>query len=417
MKRRRVVVTGLGVILPGAKGKEEFYRVLTGTKSYIRRLTRFDCTGFPSQIAAEIDGFDPGDYMDAHLARKLDRGTQYCLAASRMALHDADLGNGNLDRRTAGAVIGVAAGGYAFLEHYLATLKSQEWWTYPANFYTAMSSSNDGGMIAKELGLRGPCYTVSTGCTSGTEAIGYALQLLRSGKVDVMLAGGAEASLAPVTYGCFILIKAMSRRNADPEKACRPFDKDRDGFIMGEGSAVVVLEEMERARRRNARIYCEVAGYGTTLNAFHITGAPTTGRESALAVKKALADGGVRPDEVGYISAHGSSTWINEIAETNAFKEAFGEHAYRLAVSSTKPMTGHPMGAAGGAQAAQIALSFERDFLPPTLNLDAPSPECDLDCIPHRFRRARCRAMLQNTNGFSGKNAAVVYRRVPEFMS
>lgn len=413
MKKRRVVITGLGVIAAcGGIGKEAFYKALTGKKSYVGPLTRFDCSTFPSKIAAEVKDFDPVEFMPRSLAEKLDRGTQFAIAVALMAVHDADL---RIDPATAsrtGISVGFAAGGYEFLERHFAFLKEHEWEKVPTNYLHAMSSSNNGGMVANVLKTRGPSYTISTGCTSGTEAIGHALRLIRRGDVDIMVAGGADAPIVPVTFGCFTTIKAMSTHNDEPERASRPFDKCRDGFVMSEGGALVVMEELEHAKKRNARIYCEVAGYGTTLNAYHITGAPTTGEDSARAMKLALADGAVYPDEVEYLSVHGSSTWLNEIAETNAAKTVFGKHARHLSMSSNKSIIGHPMGAAGGTQAAQIALSFERDFLSPTLNLDEPSPECDLDCIPWNFRRQRCDVMMHNSNGFSGKNAAVVYRRV-----
>jgi 3-oxoacyl-[acyl-carrier-protein] synthase II len=408
---RRVVVTGIGSIAPCGIGKEALLAAMRGSRSFIRRITRFDASTYNSRIAGEVDGFDPCSYMDRRDAERMDRGTQFAVAASREAMEDAGLSLKDVNPMRAGVSIGVAAGCMELCEDHLIRSGRGETNVFRPYFYKTIAAMVASAIVAKLIGLRGCIACITTGCTSGTDSIGYAFQLIRAGRADVMIAGGTDAPIAPLTFGCFTVIRAMSMRNDDPERSSRPFDKDRDGFVMGEGAGVLVLEELGHALRRRARIYMEVAGYGTTLNAYHMTAPKPEGEEMTRAIRIALDDAGVQLEEIDYVSAHGSSTPLNEIAETKALKSAFGDHAYRFCVSSLKSIIGHTFGAAGGHQAAAAALTFAHDLIPPTVNLDYPDPACDLDCVPWTPRRQRIRAMLHNACGFCGKNSSLVYRR------
>lgn len=412
MRGRRVVVTGIGCIAPCGIGKDALLAAMRGSRSFIRRVTRFDASPYASQVAGEVDGFVPADAMDRRDAERLSRASQFAVAAAREAVADAGLLWGAVDPARIGVSVGIASGGLDFFEahHELALTGAPR--VFGSHYYPALGAMSPSAAVARLLGTRGATLGVSTGCTAGVEAIGYSFRQIRTGRADVMIAGGSDAPLTPLIFSSFTLIKALStHRNDKPEEASRPFDKHRDGFVMGEGGGMIVLEDLDHALRRGARVYMEVAGYGTTLNAHHMTAPLPEGVETARAITLALKDGGVPPEEVDYISAHGSSTRLNEEAETRAFKIAFGEQARRLCVSSLKSMLGHPFGAAGGHQAAAAALTFAHDLIPPTVNLDTPDPECDLDNVPWESRRMRVRAMVQNSCGFSGKNAALVYRR------
>jgi 3-oxoacyl-[acyl-carrier-protein] synthase II len=411
VQHRRVVVTGIGSIAPCGIGKGALLAAMRGSRSFVRRITRFDASTFPSRIAAEVPNFDPAVCMDRRDAARLDRGTQYAIAAARESLEDAGLPPGHAERSRIGVSIGVAAGSMEFFEGHLFRSGHGETGVFHPHFYAGVAASASSAVVARMLGLHGLVTCISTGCTTGTDSVGYAFRQIRSGRADVMVAGGTDASISPLTFGSFTIVRAMSTRNDAPERASRPFDRGRDGFVMGEGAGVVVLEERDHALRRGARICMEVAGYGTTLNAYHMTAPRPDGSEMARAIRIALDDAAVRPEEIDYVSAHGSSTPLNEPAETKALKVAFGGHAHRLCVSSLKSMVGHTFGGAGGHQAVAAALTFVHDLIPPTVNLDEPDPACDLDCVPWTPRRMAIRAMLQNSCGFSGKNAALVYRR------
>ena len=406
---RRVVVTGLGSVAPCGIGKRSLLDAMASSRSHIRRLTRFDAAAFTSRIAGEVDGFDPapgGDPADA------DRGVRFALAASREALDDAGLFDDRRDGSRIDTVLGAAAGCVEYYEDRLFRTARNDAAAFQPGFYGSITAATASVAVARRLGLTGRSICLSTSCVSGTDAVGFAFHRIRSGRADVVLAGGADAPIAPVTFGCFTVIRAMSTRNDAPERASRPFDRDRDGFVLSEGAAAVVLEELEHARRRGARIYMEVAGYGTTLNAHHMTAPLPDGSEMARAIALALRDGRTAPDAIDYVSAHGSSTPLNEVAETRALKASLGPQARRCCVSSLKSMLGHTFGAAGAHQAVAAALMFEHDLVPPTVNLDQADPDCDLDCVPRTPRRMHIRAMLQNACGFCGKNSAVVYRRL-----
>ncbi len=408
---RRVVITGLGAVTPIGTGADGLWAGLAARASAVRHITRFDPAPFRSRIAAEIPDFRPQDHLDAKRAKRLDRFSQLAVTSARFALADAELDPAREDGDRAGAMMGSALGGVAFAESQVERFRVEG----PRGLDPALALAVFPGAascnIAIEFGFTGPNSTNAMSCASGTIAVGEALQAIRADRADVMLAGGAEAPLAPMTYAAFSVIRAMSTRNDDPTHASRPFDAARDGFVMGEGAAVLVLEERERALARGAKIYAELVGYAFTNDAYHMTAPRPDGRQAARAMRLALADGGVGPTEVGYINAHGSSTPLNDATETTAIKQVFGEHAYRLTVSGTKGYYGHALGASGAIEAGICALAMQRGWLPPTLNLERPDPACDLDCLPGDGRAAAPEIVLSNSFGFGGINASLVLRR------
>jgi 3-oxoacyl-[acyl-carrier-protein] synthase II len=374
-------------------------------------ITRFDPTPFRSHIAAEIPDFAPDDHLSAKELRRLDRFSQLGLAAARLALHDAGLRPDQEDRDRIGVMMGSALGGVAHAELQAAAFQRAGLRAVDANLALTVFGGAVSCNIAIAFGLTGPNSTNAMSCASGTVAVGDAFRAIRLGDADVMLGGGAEAPLAPLCFGAFAIIRAMSSRNDDPATASRPFDRERDGFVMGEGAAVLVLEARDRAVARGARIYAEVMGYGLTSDAHHMTAPKPGGREAARAMSLALADARLEPTEVGYVNAHGSSTPLNDTTETAALKTVFGAHAHRLAVSGTKGYYGHPLGASGAIEAAITALSLARGWLPPTLNLREPDPDCDLDYLPGEGRTAGVACALSNSFGFGGVNASLALAR------
>ena len=408
---RRVVITGVGAVTPIGTAAEGLWSGLAARASAVRQITRFDPTPFRSRIAAEIPDFRPQDHLDAKRAKRLDRFSQLAVTSARFALADAELDLAREDRDQVGAMMGSALGGVAFAESQVASFSTEG----PRGLDPALALAVFPGAascnIAIEFGFTGPNSTNAMSCASGTIAVGEAFHAIRAGHAEVMLAGGAEAPLAPMTYAAFSIIRAMSTRNDDPAHASRPFDEDRDGFVMGEGAAVLVLEEWSRAVARGAKIYAELAGFGFTNDAYHMTAPRPDGRQAARAMQLALADAHVEPSDVGYINAHGSSTPLNDSTETAAIKQVFGDHAYRLSVSGTKGYYGHALGASGAIEAAICALAMERCWLPPTINLERPDPACDLDCLRGDGRAASPDVILTNSFGFGGINAAVVLRR------
>jgi 3-oxoacyl-[acyl-carrier-protein] synthase II len=409
--QRRVAITGIGIVCPIGISREGLWNGLRAGRSAVRTITRFDPGMFRSQNAAEIDDFQPADFLEAKRAKRLDRFGHLAVASARLALDDAALDLAGEDRERVGSMMGSALGGVAYAESqmhvfYERGLKSID----PAlalMVFAGAASCN----IAIELGIQGPNSTNAMSCASGTIAIGQGFREIREGYADVMLCGAAEAPLAPLTFGAFAIIRAMSTRNDDPARASRPFDRDRDGFVMGEGSAVLVLEEYERARARGAHIYAELVGFGNSNDAHHMTAPRPDGSQAARSMRRALDDAHVAPSEVGYVNAHGSSTPLNDPTETLALKHVFGEHARQLQVSSTKGYYGHALGASGAFEAAICALALERRWLPPTVNLERPDESCDLDYIPHTGREADVEYVLSNSFGFGGINAALVFRR------
>jgi 3-oxoacyl-[acyl-carrier-protein] synthase II len=408
---RRVVVTGIGAVTPIGVGTEGLWAGLRARRSAVRTLTRFDPTPFRSRIAAEINDFDPVDYLGARRAKRLDRCSQLSLAAGRMAIEDAGLDLAALDRDRIGAMMGSALGGVSLAEEQHVRFMSGGIKNVDPGValtvFTGASSCN----LAIDFGLTGPNVTNGMSCASGAIAIGEAFRTIQRDEADVMLAGGAEAPLAPLTFGAFALIRAMSTRNDDPVTASRPFDRDRDGFVMGEGAAVLVLEERSRAVARGAPIYAEVVGYGLTNDAYHMAAPLPGGRQAARAIELALRTAHVSPGEIQYVNAHGSSTPLNDSTETLAIKAVFGDRAGRLTISGTKGYYGHALGASGAIETVICALASARRWLPPTVNLVAPDPACDLDYLPGEGREADPEFLLTNSFGFGGINAALVLRR------
>jgi len=377
----------------------------------VQTLTRFDPSPFRSHIAAEIPDFRPQDHLDAKRAKRLDRFSQLAVTSARLALTDAELAAGREDPDRIGAMMGSALGGVAFAEQQVPKFLAEGPRGLDASLALAVFPGAASCNIAIEFGFTGPNATNAMSCASGTIAVGEAFHVVRDGRADVMLAGGAEAPLAPLTFAAFSNIRAMSTRNDDPGTASRPFDAGRDGFVMGEGAAVLVLEERERAVARGAKVYAEIVGHAYNNDAYHMTAPRPDGRQAARAMRLALEDAGVAPHEVGYVNAHGSSTPLNDSTETTAIKQVFGEHAYRLAVSGTKGYYGHALGASGAIEAAICALALARGWLPPTINLQQPDPACDLDCLPREGRPARPEVVVTNSFGFGGINATLVLRR------
>jgi 3-oxoacyl-[acyl-carrier-protein] synthase II len=408
---RRAVITGVGAVTPIGTGAEGLWAGLAARVSAVRTITRFDPTPFRSKIAAEIPDFRPYDHLDAKRAKRLDRFSQLAVTSARFALADAALDPRRENGDRVGAMMGSALGGVAFAEAQVERFRAEG----PRGLDPALALAVFAGAascnIAIEFGFTGPNSTNAMSCASGTIAVGDAFHAIRAGRADVMLAGGAEAPLAPMTYAAFSVIRAMSTRNDDPAHASRPFDEERDGFVMGEGAAVLVLEERERALARGAKIYAELVGYAFTNDAYHMTAPRPDGRQAARAMELALADAHVAPAEMGYINAHASATPLNDATETTAIKRVFGDHAYRLSVSGTKGYYGHALGASGAIEAAICALALERRWLPPTLNLEHPDPACDLDCLPGDGRAEAPELVLTNSFGFGGINASLVLRR------
>ena len=408
---RRVVITGVGAVTPIGTAADGLWQGLVARRSAVREITRFDPTPFKSRIAAEIPDFRPQDHLDAKRSKRLDRFSQLAVTSARLALADAALQPEREDVDRVGTMMGSALGGVAFAESQVDDFRREGPRGLNPSLALAVFPGAASCNIAIEFGFTGPNSTNAMSCASGTIAVGDAFHVIRDGRADVMLAGGAEAPLAPMTFAAFSVIRAMSTRNDDPPHASRPFDQARDGFVMGEGAAVLVLEERGRALARGARIYAELIGYAFTNDAYHMTAPRPDGRQAARAIRLALADAGVAPGEVGYVNAHGSSTPLNDTTETAAIKQVFGDHAYRLTVSGTKGYYGHALGASGAIEAAICALAMERRWLPPTINLERPDPACDLDCLPHEGRAAAPEVVVSNSFGFGGINASLVLRR------
>jgi 3-oxoacyl-[acyl-carrier-protein] synthase II len=408
---RRVVLTGLGALTPVGNTTEEFWSALKQARSGIGLITRFDPAGFPTRIAGEVRNFDEGQYIDKKEARRLDPYLKYAIATSVMAVEDAALDPGKVDATRFGVLIGSGIGGITTLIEG-EEIRRTKGFDRVSPFVVPMLIINmASGLVSMRFGAKGPNSSVVTACATGNHAIGDAFKIIERGDADVMIAGGAEAMIVPLTIAGFCSMKAMSTRNDEPEKASRPFDAGRDGFVCGEGAGVVVLEALEHAVHRDARIYAEIVGYGMTSDAHHMTAPDPDGDGATRAMQLALADGDIDPDAVGYINAHGTSTPYNDKFETIAIKRAFGEHARRLAVSSTKSMTGHLLGAAGGVEAIATALALHHGLLPPTINYETPDPDCDLDYVPNQARKVDVEYALSNAFGFGGTNATLAFRR------
>ena len=411
MEARRVVLTGLGALTPIGNTAEELWIGLTQGRSGIGPITKFDATGYDTRIAGEIKNFDPLKFVDKKEARRLDPYLQYAIASSVMAVGDAGFDPARVDGERFGVLIGSGIGGITTLldgEKVRETKGPDR----VSPFVIPMLIINmASGLVSMRFGAKGPNSSVVTACATGNHAIGDAFRIIQRDEADVMIAGGAEAIIVPLTIAGFCAMKAMSTRNDDPQKASRPFDAGRDGFVCGEGAGIVVLESHEHAVRRDARIYAEIIGYGMTSDAHHMTAPDPDGDGAARAMQLALRDGDVDPGSVGYINAHGTSTPYNDKFETIAIKRVFGDHARKLAVSSTKSMTGHLLGAAGGIEAIATVLALHRGTLPPTMNYETPDPDCDLDYIPNQARKQEVEVALSNAFGFGGTNATLAFRK------
>ena len=411
VEKTRVVITGLGAVTPVGNTAEEFWGSLTQGKSGIGPITRFDSAGFPTRIAGEVKGFDALKYVDKKDDRKLDLYLKYALACAVMAVEDAALDPAKEDGDRFGVLVGSGIGGISTLLESHKILLDKGLDRVSPFFIPMLIINMASGLISMRFGARGPNSSVVTACATGNHAIGDATRIIQRGDADVMIAGGAEAIIIPLTIAGFCQMKAMSTRNDEPTKASRPFDAERDGFVCGEGGGLVILESLEHARRRDARIYAEVVGYGMTSDAHHMTAPDPEGDGAARAMAAALRDGGIEPSTVGYINAHGTSTPYNDKFETLAIKRVFGEHAKRVPVSSTKSMTGHLLGAAGGIEAIATTLAIHHGVLPPTINYEKPDPECDLDYVPNQARKQDVEVALSNAFGFGGTNATLAFRK------
>lgn len=412
--KKRVVVTGMGVVSPVGIGKEKFWQSLIEGKSGINLITRFDASELPTRIAGEVQDFDPHDFIDKKEARRMDRFTQLAIAAADLAMADADLQPDQIDPFRAGVLLGTGVGGIETIEQQSIVMQTKGPGRITPFFVPMMIANIAGANIAIKHSLRGPNVTAVTACASSTNSVGDAFRIIQRGEADVMVTGGSEAPVIKLAMAGFCSMKAMSTRNDEPQKASRPFDTGRDGFIMGEGAGILVLESLEHALARGAKIYAEVSGYGMTCDAYHITAPDPAGMGAAMAMDLCLKDAGMKPQEIDYVNAHGTSTPLGDIAETQAIKKIFGEHAPKLAVSSTKSMTGHLLGAAGGIEAIICALSMERGVIPPTINLVDPDPECDLDYVPNKAVKREVKAAISNSFGFGGHNATILLRRFAE---
>ncbi len=406
-----MVVTGVGLVSPLGIGTEETWKGLLAGRSGAAPITLFDASQHSTRFACEVKGFDPLVWLEKKDVKKIDRFIQFAVAAADLAMKDASFAVDPASAGRVGVFIGSGIGGFATIEReHEALLKGGPRRISP--FFIPASIINlASGWVSIRTGAKGPNSATATACASGAHAVGDSFRLIQYGEADAMIAGGSEAAITPLGVGGFCSMRALSTRNDAPEKASRPFDKDRDGFVIGEGAGIVVLEELEHARRRNARIYAEIVGYGTSGDAYHIS-APSEDGDGAVRVMRAtLEDAGVEPSVVDYINVHGTSTPRGDVVETIATKTVFGEHARRLALSSTKSMTGHLLGASGGLEAGITVLALQQQILPPTINHDNPDPECDLDCVPNQARKAELRYAISNSFGFGGTNGALLFKR------
>jgi len=409
--KKRVVITGMGAITPLGNTVADYWNALLEGKSGITKVTAFDASDYATQIAGEVKGFEPGNYMDKKEARRMDRCTQFAVACTRMAIDDAKLDLGSIDRDRAGTIIGTGIGGMETLHDQYKVLFEKGPNRISPFFVPMMIANMASGLTSITFGLQGPCLTVVTACATGTNSIGEALRIIQHGDADIMVCGGTEATISPAALAGFCSMKALSTRNDDPEKASRPFEAGRDGFVMGEGCGVIILEELEHAKARGAKIYAELAGYGTNADAYHITAPAPEGVQQAKVMALAIKDAGLTPADVDYINAHGTSTPLNDKNETLAIKALFGDRAKKLAISSTKSMTGHLLGAAGGIEAIACALTVHNDIIHPTANYETPEPELDLDYVPNKARKQVVNVAISNSFGFGGHNATILVKK------
>jgi len=411
MLKHRAVITGMGVVSPVGNHLDEFWNSLIEGKSGIGLLTRFDTADLPTKVAAEVKNFEPTDWINKKESRHMDRFAQFALAAAKMALQDSGLDLDKVDKERAGAVMGCGIGGVITFEEQKEVLMAKGSGRITPFFVPMLISNMAAAHLSITFGLQGSSLTIATACASATNAIGEALRIIQRGEADVVFCGGTEAPITSLAFAGFCAAKTMSTEKEHPEQASRPFDKRRSGFVMGEGAGVLVLESLEHAQARGAHIYAELAGYGSTSDAYHITTPIPGGAGAVRAMRLALEDAGVNTEDVDYINAHGTSTGPNDVTETAAIKTLFGSYASKLAISSTKSMTGHLMGAAGAIEAIICAMSIERGAIPPTTNYGEPDPECDLDYVPNIARQQEVKVAMSNSLGFGGHNATVVLKK------
>jgi 3-oxoacyl-[acyl-carrier-protein] synthase II len=407
---KRVVITGMGIISPLGIGVEKNWEAICQTKSGIGPITKFDTTEFASKIAGEVKGFNPEDYMDKKEVKKMDAFIQYALASGKMALEDSQLkiDESNADR--VGVLVGAGIGGLSTIEKYHSILLEKGPKKISPFFIPMLIVNLAPGQISIYFGARGPNSSVVTACATGNHSIGEAFRIIQRGDADAMIAGGAESVITPLAVGGFCSMKALSTRNDEPERASRPFEKDRDGFIIAEGAGVLILEDLQHALKRGANIHAEIIGFGCNGDAYHISAPSPNGIGAAKCMEISMKDAGINYDEVDYINAHGTSTPLNDMSETMAMKKVFKDHAKKVAVSSTKSMTGHLLGAAGGVEAIYSVLAIKHGVIPPTTNYETPDPECDMDYVPNTPREAKVRVVMSNSFGFGGTNATLIFK-------
>ncbi len=405
---RRVVVTGVGLVTPLGIGVEKTWQALCAGKSGVGKITRFDTSGFQTKIAAEVKDFHAEDFLPLKEAKRTERFIAYAIAAARMALEDSGLVIDDRNSDRVGVITGCGLGGLGILESTCNTLDKRGPRRVSPFFIPMMIGNMAPGMISIHLGAKGPNASLATACAAGTHAIGDSFKIIGNGLADAMITGGVEAVVNPTCIAGFNAMKALSTRNDEPEKASRPFERDRDGFVVGEGSGIMIIEALEHALARGARIYAEIIGYGMTGDGYHMTAPPPDGNGAVRCMVAALDDAGLDPHQIDYINAHGTSTPLNDLSETRAIKKVFNDHAYKLAISSTKSMTGHLLGGAGGIETIFTALTITDGIMPPTINHDAADPECDLDYVPNVMRKAKVKLAMTNSFGFGGTNASLI---------
>ena len=411
MLRRRVVVTGMGMVSPLGTSVENSWQELIQGKSGVGRITKFDPTGFDTQIAGEVKGFVPENFIDKKEIKRMDIFIQYAMAASVMAMEDSGLKITPANADRVGVVVGAGLGGLTTIETYHKILMERGPGRISPFFIPSLIVNEAPGQISIRFGAKGPNTSVVTACATGNHNIGDAWRVIQRGDADAVITGGVEATITPLAVSGFNAMKALSTRNQEPDKASRPFDKDRDGFVIGEGAGIIILEELTQALDRGAKIYAEIVGYGLTGDAYHITAPTPDGEGAARCMQMALKDSGIPPQEVDYINAHGTSTYYNDLYETLAIKTVFQEHAKKLAISSTKSMTGHLLGGAGGVESIFTILTIFHGIMPPTINYQTPDPDCDLDYVPNQARKGAVRVALSNSFGFGGTNAVLVFKK------
>jgi len=411
MEKRRIVITGMGVISPVGTGLNKFWTSLINGQSGIDKITRFDTSNLPTKIAGEVKDFNPENYIEKKELKRLDRFTQFAISATKMALEDSALDLSAVDRTRVGVILGSGIGGTITWEEQHKNLLNKGAGRVSPFFIPMMIVNMASGQVSMAFELKGPNFTVVTACASGTNAVGEAFRTLQRGDADIIISGGTEAPITELSLAGFSSMKALSTRNNEPSRASRPFDRDRDGFVMGEGAGILVMETLDSALKRNAKIYAEVIGYGTTADAYHLTQPAPEGEGASRAMKAAISDAGISANDVDYINAHGTSTHLNDKFETLAIKHTFGEHAYQLAVSSTKSMTGHLLGAAGAVETIASVLATYNDEIPPTINYENEDPECDLNYVPNKAIKRTVNVALSNSMGFGGHNACIIVKK------